>query len=181
MVRRDAADDAAEARVRRPQKVRFDGWTEPRRRLFVEVLRATMNVRASARAAGLSAQTAHELRRRDAAFAREWELALEDAQIELRFRLMGEAVLGSEVRETLIEGSGRHAPVRRTRIRRFMPIGLMMRLAQASQMLVPPASLRPIGQQSLERIKAQIDAVRLRIGMAPLRLPEGMLDDGNEP
>lgn len=162
---------------RKPQKPREDGWTEHRRGQFIETLRGTMDVTAAARAVGLSSRSAYYVRRRDAGFARAWEEAMEDAQIELRFGLMKMALKGAEVRET-VERRSRREIVRWTRVKRFMPINLMLKLAQAPQILAVPEGIRMAGYQSLKKIKAQIDAARLRIGMPLLQLPEGVMDDG---
>lgn len=159
-------------RNRKAPKTRHDGWTAHRRRLFIQVLRGTLNVSAAARAVGMSARGAHELRRRDTMFCRDWDLAIEDAQIELRFELMRHALKGTETQVMLIEGTGRQAVTRWTRVKRSAPINLMLRLLQKPEILRSPEQARPPGQQSMQRIKAQIDAVRLRIGIAPLRWPE---------
>jgi hypothetical protein len=52
------------------------GWTPARRVRFLELLQVSGDVRACARACGLSAQSAYKLRRRDPLFARSWKAAV---------------------------------------------------------------------------------------------------------
>jgi hypothetical protein len=57
--------------------VRSDGWSEEERGLFLDMLAATCNVDASAKAAGHKVQSAAGLRRRDAGFRDQWDDALD--------------------------------------------------------------------------------------------------------
>lgn len=55
---------------------RHDGWTPARRTKFLDHLAGRGNVRAACAHAGMSAEAAYRLRRREAAFARAWAAAL---------------------------------------------------------------------------------------------------------
>lgn len=56
---------------------RVDGWSERARRVFLDHLAATCNVRRSAEAAERSERSAYALRRRDGEFAALWQAAIE--------------------------------------------------------------------------------------------------------
>ena len=60
--------------------LRRDGWTPARRRQFLKSLATTANVRSACTDVGLSRQAAYQLRRRDSAFARAWDSALQRAR-----------------------------------------------------------------------------------------------------
>ena len=70
--------DATEPLTARP--IRRDGWTPERRRRFLELLAAGLDVRRACAGVGLSRQAAYTLRRRDPAFARVWDGALRSAR-----------------------------------------------------------------------------------------------------
>jgi hypothetical protein len=59
------------------RRERHDGWTPQRQLLFLEVLRRTRSVSKSARAVGMSRESAHRLRRRESngLFALSWDRA----------------------------------------------------------------------------------------------------------
>lgn len=65
-------------------------WVLP----FLETMRATGNVAASARVAGVSSAAPYNLRERDADFACEWDNALEDATDTLELEARRRAVEG---------------------------------------------------------------------------------------
>jgi hypothetical protein len=67
-------------RARTTPKPRHDGWTPERRRRFLEFLAAGHDISLSCRGTGLTRQAAYKLRRRDPAFAREWDAALQSAR-----------------------------------------------------------------------------------------------------
>ena len=66
-------------------------WSARTDALFLGWLAATGNVAVSARAAGFTPKTAWNQRRARPGFARAWDAAIEDAEIELEFRLLVEA------------------------------------------------------------------------------------------
>lgn len=82
------------------------GWTKTRRREFLEHLAATMNVRGSARAVGVSEQSAYRLRARDEDFRAGWRAAIAEAyerlELEMLRRAIGEAAgdVGADGAET---------------------------------------------------------------------------------
>jgi hypothetical protein len=57
-----------------------DGWTPERRRRFLELLTAGLDVRRACAKVGLSRQAAYTLRRRDAGLAGAWDDALRAAR-----------------------------------------------------------------------------------------------------
>jgi hypothetical protein len=85
-----AADDLAHPRER------HDGWSPDRQVTFLEALARTGNVRAAARYAGLSRESAYKLRRRpDArAFARAWDAAIIHARDVFQDELMDKGLNG---------------------------------------------------------------------------------------
>ncbi len=76
------------------RKRRHDGWTAARRALFFRTLAETANVRLSAEAAGVSATSAYDLRRRDPGFAETWEAAKAEGMQTLELSLMERAIRG---------------------------------------------------------------------------------------
>ena len=65
-----------------PVKARHDGWTPERQRGFVDRLVVTGSISKSARAVGMTPQSAHALRKRKgaASFSRAWDRALESGR-----------------------------------------------------------------------------------------------------
>ena len=59
---------------------RRDGWIPERRRRFIELLSAGLDVGRACGAVGMSRQAAYELRRRDVVFAQGWDDALRSAR-----------------------------------------------------------------------------------------------------
>jgi len=94
--------DASEPLTTRP--IRRDGWTPERRRRFLELLAAGLDVRRACAAVGLSRQAAYTLRRRDPGFAQAWDGALRAARAadEAAFY----AMLPERLLRTLSELSG---------------------------------------------------------------------------
>jgi hypothetical protein len=78
----------------RLRKRRKDGWSRRDEGVFLTHLRATCNVRASARAAGKSASSAFDLRKLDPVFAAHWDETLRDA----RLRIHGKVIAFAETR-----------------------------------------------------------------------------------
>ena len=81
---------AAGRTVRRGKVAR--GWTKTRRREFLEQLAATMNVRGSARAVGVSEQSAYRLRARDEEFRAGWREAIAEAYERLELEMLRSAI-----------------------------------------------------------------------------------------
>ena len=80
------------SRALQVRPVRKDGWTAARRRMFLDHLSASCNVRASARAAGMGEHSAYALRRRDPEFAAGWQAAIEAGYDNLRAALIARAM-----------------------------------------------------------------------------------------
>jgi hypothetical protein len=84
--------------------IRRDGWTAERRRRFLELLAAGLDVRRACAGVGLSRQAAYTLRRRDPAFAQAWDGALGSARAAEDEAFL--AMLPERLRRTLSELSG---------------------------------------------------------------------------
>ena len=74
------------------QEIRSGQWTKDKRGRFLDLLAVTGNARYSARQVGMSAWSAHALRRRDSAFAALWQDALNCAYDVLEARLLARAM-----------------------------------------------------------------------------------------
>jgi len=76
-----------------PQRIRINGawWTDESEQLFLNHLGSSCNVSASAAAAGFSAVTAYNHRRCDPAFARKWQIALDQGYARLEMELVRHA------------------------------------------------------------------------------------------
>jgi hypothetical protein len=80
----------------RLQRVRHDGWTEPRQRCFVEALAVTGSVEAAARMVRMSRKSAYALRSRPDAgsFALAWDEAVSIGRMRLFDAMMDRATNG---------------------------------------------------------------------------------------
>ena len=94
--------DAREPLTTRP--IRRDGWTPERRRRFLELLAAGLDVQRACAGVGLSRQAAYTLRRRDPAFAQAWDGALRSARVAEDEAFL--AMLSEKLRRTMSELSG---------------------------------------------------------------------------
>jgi hypothetical protein len=81
---------------KRLRKRRKDGWSRGDEGIFLKHLRATSNVRASARAAGKSPSSAYDLRDRDPTFAAQWTQAIAHAEMRLHGKLIVFAETGGK-------------------------------------------------------------------------------------
>ncbi|WHO40476.1 hypothetical protein PMI04_007735 [Sphingobium sp. AP49] len=88
------------------RRVRKDGWDEADRAGFLAELAETCNVSEAARTVQKSRQTAYALRRRDAAFARDWDAAIEQGYAEIEAMLIRLALHGCEREEIVEDGDG---------------------------------------------------------------------------
>jgi hypothetical protein len=71
-------------------------WTLDRQAEFLAQLAMTCNVRASARAVGMSEQSVHRLRLRSPEFRDAWALAIEEGYVRLEIFLLERAINGTE-------------------------------------------------------------------------------------
>lgn len=94
--------DTNEPLITRP--IRRDGWTKERRRRFLELLAAGLDVRRACAGVGLSRQAAYTLRRRDPAFVQAWDGALRSARAADDEAFL--AMLPERLLRTLSESSG---------------------------------------------------------------------------
>jgi hypothetical protein len=92
----------AKPKIRRQ---RHDGWTAERRDIFIATLAATCNVAASARAAGMPAESVYRVRMRDAGFRARWAAALREGYARLELMLLDRAMNGTVKTVTRADGS----------------------------------------------------------------------------
>jgi len=105
------------ARPVRPDRApRHDGWTRSRKRLFFETLAAGHSVAWACVRAGLSRQAAYKARRRDPAFARQWQAAQESA------RRAAEQAFLDGLPENLLRALSETATPGQLREARFLPL-----------------------------------------------------------
>lgn len=95
------------------RKPRVDGWSPEKQRLFITTLAATGSVTLAARAVGMTAKSAYELRNApDAAgFDRAWSAAIRQAMARLIDVCMERALEGTE--EPIYDREGRHIGFRK--------------------------------------------------------------------
>lgn len=77
------------------QRERAGTWTKAKRTEFLEQLAATANVRASARAVGMSEPGVYRLRQRSAEFRAAWAVALSEGYAKLELMLLERAMNGT--------------------------------------------------------------------------------------
>ncbi len=87
---------AEEPPPERPYRVRHDGWTAERQNIFIESLAKTRCVRDASRMAGISWNSAYRHRKRSAAFAERWALALRRSETTIGEVTWSRAVEGVE-------------------------------------------------------------------------------------
>lgn len=145
-------------------KARSDGWTASKRRRFMTALAETCNVTEAARMARKSVSSAYSRKRADPGFAREWQQALTVGYDELETLLLREALFGSEQEEVTLDADG---AVKGRKLRRGRDSGVAFRLMQAHREEVLRIRAEQVrdgqgGADALERLRAELDAVRAR-------------------
>ncbi|WP_313809542.1 hypothetical protein [Sphingobium sp.] len=148
------------------RRVRKDGWTPRRRRLFMEALAMTCNVSEAARVAGKSVSSVYAQKQRDPGFAREWREALCIAYDELETLLLRKSLFGSEQEEIALDGEG---AVKGRKVKRDLPlaIGLRLLLAHAGEVAETrrlQGIERPDGEDAVTRLRVALEVVRKRGG-----------------
>lgn len=81
-------------------RLRHDGWTPERQRLFIDALRQIGMVSAAAKAVGMSRKSAYALLKRagpESSFARAWSEAQISGETSAYYTLIGRAMNGVEV------------------------------------------------------------------------------------
>jgi hypothetical protein len=165
-IRRVGPDgDMRECRIRR------DGWTSKRRKIFLDVLGMTANVREASAAVGLMWTGAYALRRRDPAFAEGWADALEQGYAELEMHVMRQSLFGTQRTETVRDGEGPDANVLYVRTVHSYPLAVAMRLLQAHRPEMERrmaeraarAEERPDSEAVIARVRAAMAEVKLRL------------------
>jgi hypothetical protein len=109
------------------RKQRSDTWTQAQVREFMAVLAESCNASEAARAVGKCRQGAYDRRRRDPAFARAWDAALDQGYAELELLLMRAALHGSESEEITLDGEG---AVKTRKVKRAPNLSVGLRLWQ---------------------------------------------------
>lgn len=173
VVQRAGSPGAMRVQQRRPRK---DGWTQRRRARFLETLRATCNVRESARSVGLTHASAYELRKRDRDFARAWAEARDEAYAELEMMLLRHALFGSQRTETVRDGGGRHAPVKSVKTIHSYPHMVAVRLLIAHRKAVTAfreqeGRERPDDEAVIARVRAEMARIKERLSMPVPGMP----------
>lgn len=161
--------DAAAGRGERARTPVPPRWSKARTDRFLEVLAATTNVSEAARAAGMTASSAYERKRRDKTFAALWAEALEIGFAELEMLLLRQALMGSERTETVTDSDS--GKVRQIKTVHSYPVAVAMRLLIAhreeveryrSARGVDPA----VASDAAERVRAELKRIRERLGLA---------------
>lgn len=160
------AADGRRARNRTPVPPR---WSKARTDRFLEVLAATTNVSEAARAAGMTASSAYERKRRDARFAAAWAEALEIGFAELEMLLLRHALQGSERTETVTDSDS--GKVKQIKTVHSYPVAVAMRLLIAHREEVEryrsARGVDPVAaSDAAERVRAELKRIRERLGLA---------------
>lgn len=176
VVQRQARGKAS-AGAARPQRraARRDGWSKDEMAQFVAVLAEGCNVTEAARAAGRCRQRAYERRRADPAFARAWDMALEQGYAEIELMLMRASLFGTESEETILDSVG---AVKGRKVKRGVNLGVALRLFQLHRERV--ARIRaeeadragdgPDGADARRRVDAMLDDIRRQRALAADRI-----------
>ncbi|MEQ8745103.1 hypothetical protein [Parasphingorhabdus sp.] len=114
-----AQGSAASADHKKARKIRRDGWTEERRKIFIAVLRESGCVLDACRVAGMSDTSAYRLREREPEIAAQWDDAVANGQRGLVAVAHQHAVVG---KETVIYRNGEEVE------RRVVPSDSLMAL-----------------------------------------------------
>ena len=114
MTEQAVANDKAGVKRRHGGKPgrRWIAWTKTLKDEFLDHLAESCSVIASARAVGIEPSLIHHYRRRDAAFAADWETALEAGYVMIETRLVGHILAGSSRNDALETGGGRGEAIR---------------------------------------------------------------------
>lgn len=134
-------------------KTRRDGWTDARRKIFLDVLAATGSVGHAERSAGMSKGCARGLRRRDARFGELWEEALALAYRRLEEELL--AVALGQARRPGDPGDGRDdereepAPEHLPRFDAALAIQIL-KMRRRHQPIGPRKPVRPLEPAEVE-------------------------------
>ena len=138
-------------------------WSRRKEEMFFEVLRECGNVRASARAAGVSAEAVWKRRREWAAFARRFEETMDEAEVALEYRV---ACLGTNWFEeaeasdhaVAVEAAGETAAAEA-----FDPdiaLRFLKLRAEKKRGTAPSVTALPSADAVRERIARKIEALR---------------------
>jgi hypothetical protein len=144
------------------QRGRKNGWTAAMRKTFRDTLAATCNVSEAARTVGRSLSNVYDLKRRDPAFAREWDAALCVGYDELETLLLRQSLFGAEQEEVVMDGEG---AVKSRKVKRGHPHTVAVRLMLAhckrvDEQRAGQQAERPDGEDAVMRLRLALDAVR---------------------
>ena len=138
--------------MRRPHR---DGWTERKKKTFLDVLKATCNVQEAVRSVGMSSSGLYSLRDNDPAFRAGWKEALEQGYMELELHLLSQSLFGVKTTETIDDG--KEGGAKRTKTVHSFPHLVAVRLLLAHKDTVQKYR----AEQGIERPGS--DAVREEI------------------
>ncbi len=146
-------------------------WTKARKGLFLERLAATSNVAESARAAGVTARAAYDLRARDPDFDAAWKAALDIGFAELEMLVLRHALTGSERTETVKDGP--EGTLKQVKTVHSYPLAVALRLLavhreEVERFRLMEAARNGCDEAVLDRIRAEMAQVRTRIAGAAL-------------
>lgn len=123
--------------------------TNRQRIIFLDVLRTTGNISASARAANISARAAHGLKDQDTEFSLEWDLAKDESLDELEAVLRRRAIEGVE---KPVYYAGKECGVQRSY---SDSLGLYILKAHRGEALAAPKKNHDDGDVPLREISAR--------------------------
>ena len=145
------------------KRFRKDGWDPGRMAAFIGTLAETGVVTSACRAAGMSAQSAYGLRRRDRLFASAWEAALSMARERLADELLARSLKGS-AEQLLRDGAivaERHVFDNKLafailrRLDRRAELGTTFRTPPAADIPCPPPAIAGEWQKLVDAIAEQ--------------------------
>ncbi|OAN53536.1 hypothetical protein [Sphingobium sp. TCM1] len=163
VAQRQAAGGAVRAQKRRPRR---DGWSKADVGRFMAVLAETCNASEAARAVGKCRAGAYDRRRRDPAFGRAWDAALDMGYAEIEAMLMREVLFGSETEEITLDGEG---VVKARKVKRGRNLAIALRLLSFHHDRVlkiraanDAGGDRPDSPDAVARVRRALEEIRRR-------------------
>ena len=141
------------------QQAKAQGWNAERRATFLEELRNTANVAASARAAEMPEHSPYAERRKNAEFRAGWEEALDEGFMKLEMLLLERATYGDAVPP---EGEAKVGERQRA-----IPTALALSLLKLRQSRVrakAPAQRPMRGAKLRDQLEARLAEINRRLG-----------------
>ena len=135
------------------------GFDARARKLFLEHLALTSNVAASARKAGIPSSRAYALKRRNADFARDWQVALCEGFARLESELLAEAL-------RTISGKVSEATLKSRAQKHRLALALLAMHRSAVRGTTKPAVKADNGAAIAARVEAKLRDMRARMKAA---------------